>query len=85
MGGPLTTVMIFYPGRSPDRKIPMVGPGKKKVRYARRSNGMDVKKKVRLIAWQQWETVQVTRNLGSPDIFRHFSKMVTFFSIELFF
>ena len=31
-GGPLTTVMIFHPGRSPDRKIPGAGSGKKKVR-----------------------------------------------------
>ena len=72
-GGPLTTVMIFHPGRPPDREISGAGPGKKKARYARRSNGIDAKKKVRLIARLQWETVHLARDLGNPDIFRHFS------------
>ena len=44
-GGPLTTVTIFYPGCSPDREIRGAGSGKKEVRYARRSNGMDAKKR----------------------------------------
>ncbi|MCX6698583.1 MAG: hypothetical protein NTV68_01435 [Methanomicrobiales archaeon] len=44
-GGPLSTVTIFHPGRSPGREIRGAGSGKKEVRYARRSNGIDAKKR----------------------------------------